>query len=253
MIKMKKNKVIYLGLLIIIISSLLALIIVVMNYKINEGNREKPNARIDKQEVKELENIENNNSSQEIINQKIKEQGLKTNSEIYDIVKEYDGRETLSVKTSIQYKTALSGIVKRNIFKYEEIEQLLEQGPKHSGVWVEKISQNSVLELINKICKSKYNITEDGYLNRVFEDSDKNIYDQKIEKMIFSDKLYVFDIYSKTYVVNEATGIIEEYPFEEMDPEQEYEYFEDEGSYIYIIASKIQNKEIILKKIIENM
>ena len=107
--------------------------------------------------------------------------------------------------------------------------------------------------MINKICKSKYYITEDGYLNRAFEDLDKNIYDEKIEKMIYSDKLCVFDIYPKTYVVNEATGIIEEYPFEEMDSEQEYEYFEDEGSYIYIIASKIQNKEAILKNIIENM
>ena len=136
---MKKNKVIYLGLLIIIVISLLAFITGIINYKMNEGYREKQNGRIDKQKVNDLENNESNNKThQEIINQKIKEQGLKTNSEIYDIIKEYDGRETLKIKTNIQYKTALSGIVKRNIFKYEEVEQLLEQGPKHSGIWIEK-------------------------------------------------------------------------------------------------------------------
>ena len=73
--------------------------------------------------------------------------------------------------------------------------------------------------------------------------------------MMTNGSLYVFDINSVTYLVDQVTGEITEYPFEEMDPYQEYEYFESDNKYMFIISKnnqgKISKKEA-LKNILQN-
>ena len=49
--------------------------------------------------------------------------------------------------------------------------------------------------------------------------------------------------------------IFGEYPFEDMDPHQGYEYFENENKYMFIISENKQkqiNQQDALKEILEN-
>ena len=81
-----------------------------------------------------------------------------------------------------------------------------------------------------------------------------NEYDKSISKMLTDEKLHIFDISSITYVVDEVTGEIQEYPFEEMDPNTEYEYFESDNKEMFIMSENKSgkvNQEDILKNILQ--
>ena len=78
--------------------------------------------------------------------------------------------------------------------------------------------------------------------------------DKSILAMLNDKKLHVFDISSTTYIVDDVTGEIQEYPFEEMDPYTDYEYFEDNDKEMYILSEGIEGKvktDECLKKIFE--
>lgn len=248
---MKKQIIIIFGILVIIVFLFVLLII---NSKNNNNENEIVEEPIKYEEAED--NIEEKTQdTTEKIEEKIKEQGLNASLDMYEIVQEYDGREILVIKANIQYKVALAGIIKGNKPEYDEIEEILKNAPTHSGIWINKKNQKHFLEIINKICKSKYDINDEGYLIVKSNSGAQNELDKKIKKMLSSGNLYVFDINSTTYIVNETTGNIEEYPFEEMDPEQGYEYFEDENKFMYIIsnnsAGKV-NQETIIKSILNN-
>ena len=57
------------------------------------------------------------------------------------------------------------------------------------------------------------------------------------------DKIYSITISSKCYIVDEITGEIQDYSFEDMDEYQTYEYFEDEEKMIICITENI-NKQL---------
>ena len=65
---------------------------------------------------------------------------------------------------------------------------------------------------------------------------------------------YVFsrDGWYYSQIKNEATGEITEYPFEEMDPYTEYEYFEAEDKEMFIITSN-SSGEVEQQLIFENI
>ena len=55
------------------------------------------------------------------------------------------------------------------------------------------------------------------------------------------------------YIVDEVDGSIEEYPFEEMDPNDGFEYVEAENKDAYIISENKEgkiNQEEVLKEIL---
>ena len=168
--------------------------------------------------------------------------GLEANTNLHEIAEEYDGRQYVRIKPEIQFNTAIAGILLNNQEpKFEVLQEILKQAPIDYGIWVEETSQEKFLELLSTITKGNYTINEKGYLVQD-EKSKMNKYDKKLKKMINSDNLYVIDISSKYYTLNEATGEVVENPFEDMDKYVPYETFESENKIIYFISENKQGK-----------
>lgn len=205
--------------------------------------------------VKETESVEepDNGEEQEKIKEMINNQGIEANANIYEIGTEYDGREVLVLKPEIQYQVALAGLLKKGKPEPSELDEILEKAPKHTGIWVEEDSRTGVLKILKKITNGDYEIDEEGFLIQK-ENWRKNKYDKKIEKILSESKLYIIAIKSTTYLVDEVTGEIQEYPFEEMDPYDEYEYFESNEKKMFIISENEKgkiNQEEVFKNILE--
>ena len=201
----------------------------------------------------EEENEENSKQDQEQISQITENQGLQADENIYEIATEYDGREVVRVKPSIQYKVALAGMIKNEIPDFSELDNLLIQAPTHTGIWIEETSRESFLNILNNITDSEYEINEEGFLIRK-ENGKMNDYDKKIQEMLSDETLHIFDINSTTYIVDEVTGEIQEYPFEDMDPYTEYEYFSSDDKEMFIISANSYgkvNQEEVLKGIFD--
>lgn len=203
---------------------------------------EEENDKIDSEEENEAE------AEKEKVLKIIEEQGLKGNENIYELSTEYDGREIVAIKSSITFKVVLSGILKNSKPEFSEIDQLLTTAPNHTGIWISENSRNEFLELIKSITNANYTIDSDGYLVQE-EKFGMNKYDRKIKKMIESKLLIALDINSICYLVDEVTGEIQEYPFEEIDPEDECQYFKDGNKEVYILSSnrsgEIDQKETL--------
>lgn len=174
---------------------------------------------------------------------------------MYEIATEYDGREVAVIKSSIQYQVAIAGIIKKSKPDFSEIENLLTEAPNHTGIWIDNSSRNKFLEILKNITNAEYNIDNDGFLTQT-EKIGMNKVDKAIKKMLESPKLYVFNISSKTYLVDEVTGQTQEYPFEEMDPYIPYEYFESDNKSLYVITTNSLGKlnyDDVFKEIFENI
>lgn len=79
-----------------------------------------------------------------------------------------------------------------------------------------------------------------GYL-RVKNNKNQNENDQKIQSVINGDKLYIIDISSVCYIVDDISGEVLDYSFEKMDRYQTYEYFYDGDKYIVFITENTNN------------
>ena len=98
-------------------------------------------------------------------------------------------------------------------------------------------------------------IDEEGYLVQE-QNSNPNEIDKNIKKVINNKKNYSICINSIAYLVDEVTGNIEEYPFEEIDPEQAFELFETENASLYVITSNTYKKldyKNIIEEVLNNM
>ncbi len=240
-----KKKIIICIILIILIS----LIFFITRKKIEMGSEE----TISSLPISYEENIKENEESSAEKQNFIEDQGFKADENIYEIDQEYDGREVVVVKPNIKYNVALAGAIKQQKPEFSEINEILKQAPNHSGIWVWESSRDKFLGNLKKITNTSYEFDENGFL--IQKDSwMKNECDNSISKMLNDNKLHVFDIKSTTYVVDDVTGEIQEYPFEEMDPYTEYEYFEDDSKDMFIVSEGIDGKvktEECLKKIFE--
>lgn len=178
-----------------------------------------------------------------------------TDEAIYEIKKEYDGREVIVIKPNIQYKVAMAGAIKNGKPEFSEIDGLLEQAPNKSGIWIEENSRKEFVEILQKYTNCSYTIDEDGYLVQEQKDTSNEI-DNNIKKAISNKKNYSICINSVAYLIDEVTGNIEEYPFEEIDPEQSFELFETENASLYVITSntyKRVNYKNIIEEVLNNM
>ena len=202
---MKKKVIIFSSIIVLI---LVILIVAFFTYKrfknkpeyVNQNNIEQENVSFDEKE-------ENTSSEdQDKIGDIIENQGFDADENIYELGTEYDGREVVVVKSSIQYKVALAGMIKGEKPEFSEIDSLLNQAPTHTGIWIEKNSRSKFLEIVNKVTDGKYEIDSDGFLVQI--QTSENIYDKQISEMILDKSLYVFDISSTTYLVDEVTGDI---------------------------------------------
>lgn len=233
--KIKNKKVIILVVLLIMFAAILALL---FNKRIqkdnNQNNFEQYGEQVDKNQIEYQPDV----TVEEIKN----EIGATGNTDIYEVEQEYDGRNILAVKPSIKYKVAFAGMIKNAKPSMSELDNIMEEKlPHKTGIWVEEKSRDKILEIFNEgDVNSKYLIDDDGYL-KIDRKNNQNDNDKKIEKIIKGKKQYILDISSVCYIVDDITGEILDYNFENMDKYQTYEYFEDKDKYIVFVTENSNN------------
>ena len=182
----------------------------------------------------------------------IEETGKQGDSDLYEIQEGEDNIKIATIKSSVKYKVAFAGMIKNKAPEKEELDDILEKNhPKYAGIWIKSESQSEFLKYISSVTKSKYEINENGYL-KIKNKKNQNEYDKKIEEIINGNKLYIIDISSTCYIVDEITGEILDYNFEDMDEYQTYQYFED-GYKKIIFITENQNNQLTVKEIIESV
>lgn len=202
--------------------------------------------------IEENNNTKNNveeeiNTDEE--NQKIDEikynTGATGDSNIYEVqIDSYDGREVVVVKPSIKYKVAFTGMVKNDLPQMQEVNQIYEDNkPQKNGIWVESDNRDKILNMFNNsgIFNNTYTIDKDGYM-KVQEENNPNENDTKVINAINSEKQYILSVSSTCYIVDDLTGEIQRYSFEDMDRYQTYEYFENENQYIIFLTENKNNQ-----------
>lgn len=233
--KIKNKKVI---ILVVLLIMFVAILVLLFNKRIqkdnNQNNFEQYGEQVDKNQIEYQPDV----TVEEIKN----EIGATGNTDIYEVEQEYDGRNILAVKPSIKYKVAFAGMIKNAKPSMSELDNIMEEKlPHKTGIWVEEKSRDKILEIFNDgDVNSKYLIDDDGYL-KIDRKNNQNDNDKKIEKIIKGKKQYILDISSVCYIVDDITGEILDYNFENMDKYQTYEYFEDKDKYILFVTENSNN------------
>ena len=170
------------------------------------------------------------------------ETGATANTELYEIGKEYDGREVLVVKPELEYQVAWAGLIKKELPTYEELDSLLEQQPKKTGVWIETDSRERVMQLLKDSTKVEYEINQEGYLSIKGSKEQANEQDKIIIKAIEGKKTFLLAVTGSCYQIDNMTGEILLYPFERMDAYQTYETFSSQDTMLIFLTQNKENK-----------
>ena len=190
-------------------------------------------------------NTLNEQDNIEMIEEVKEETGATGNTDIYEVQEDKTtNTEIVTVKANIKYKVAFAGMIKQSKPVFGEIDKIFEENyPKKNGIWIENNSRNKVLEEMNNsnMFNSKYAINKDGYLV-IEKENTLNENDKKIKNIINGKKQYIFSISSLCYIVDDITGEILDYSFEDMDKYQTFEYFEDENKKIIFITENKSNQ-----------
>ena len=111
------------------------------------------------------------------------EYGMSGNDDLYDVQTENDGRQVLKVKATENFKVAFAGLVNGTKNSIENSSEIFEnEYPTENGIWIEKNSREKIEKYLNENMKSKYKISEKGYLTISEKKSSKE--DNEIEKII---------------------------------------------------------------------
>lgn len=175
------------------------------------------------------------------------EYGMSGNDDLYDVETEYDGRQVLKVKATENFKVAFAGLVNGTKNSIENSSEIFEnEYPTENGIWIEKNSREKIEKYLNENMKSKYKISEKGYLTISEKKSSKE--DNEIEKIINGNKQYIIGISGINYYIDALTGEAVDNPFEELDKYQTYAYCQDEDKMVIFITENkskaLQNSEI---------
>ena len=233
--KMSKKKKIIIGVSILIIICIVIVLAVIFNRKDEKENNSQNNyTNIDKKNELSYQN--------DVTVGELKEEtGLAGDDSIYQVDTEFDGRKTLNVKHEIQFKVALVGILLNDKPEYENVDNIINQSNVNkNGVWVEEKSREKLLANLKQITESDYEFSNEGYLNIVNKEK-QNDYDKKLETLINSQGQYIFAITDKYYEVDTVSGEVVEYPYQQLDPYQEYDLVEDGDSKIIFINTNSDN------------
>lgn len=241
---------------IILILILLALIVIGSIVLANKKKIKNVNVNDNKQTEENTPKVENKEKDeipekeQEQIIEEIKEDvGATGDNDLYEVKEGYDNQKTISIKSSVKYKVAFAGIIKDRQPNKNELDEIMEENhPQKAGIWIYEKDRKNFLDLLKNITKSEYEITSDGYL-KIVDIKNTNENDKKIQKIINGDKLFVIRISSICYIIDDITGEILDYNFEQIDEYQTYEYFKDEDKMIIFITQnkekQLEEKEII--------
>lgn len=191
-----------------------------------------------------------NNEINSTLEQLKEEYKITGQDDIYQIETENDGRKVITVKPTIEYKVAFCGMIKNSKPELSEINTIFEKNnPIENGIWIKSGDREKILQYLNnnQFTKSKYQIDNNGYL-RIIQGNDVTNIDKKIQDIINGDKQYIICISSLCYMIDTVTGKIVDYPYNELEEYQTYEYFKDENRMIIFITenknSKMSDDEI---------
>lgn len=188
--------------------------------------------------------------NQEVINEIKDEMNATADTDMYQIEEEYDGRQILQIKSSIQFQTVLAGILKNAQPLENEIQDLLKDKPNQKGIWIAKQSRDSFLTLLKDTEISGFSINEEGYLY-ITEENDKEEA-KKLREAIQSNRLYIVDVSGTSYTRDDFSGEIIEYPFEKMDPYQAVEVYQ-EGDVAILQVTTNEKGELSKQEILEDI
>ena len=104
--------------------------------------------------------------------------------------------------------------------------------------------------------KTEYSINDEGYLE-IKNKNSQNDTDKKLEDLISNnEKQFIIDMSGIDYTIDTVTGEIVEYPFEEIDAYQVFDYIANGNNNIIVVTTNTQkaltNNEI-LSSIIEQI
>jgi len=224
----------------------LILIVIVIGISIKYIKKVKNKNEIDKayNEMKQNSLMYNNTAT---VDELKEEYGMSGNDDLYDVQTEYDGRQVLKVKATENFKVAFAGLVNGTKNSIENSSEIFEnEYPTENGIWIEKNSREKIEKYLNENMKSKYKISEKGYLTISEKKSSKE--DNEIEKIINGNKQYIIGISGINYYIDALTGEAVDNPFEELDKYQTYAYCQDEDKMVIFITENkskaLQNSEI---------
>lgn len=241
------------GVILLLIICGVTIYIFLNNRKENDNqlaeNNENSQNNVLYEEIDEVQTEEEIQRIEEIKN----ETGLTADTNIYEVQEEYDGRQVLAVKSSVQYRVALAGMLTQEKPELDQIDEILEtKRPNKSGIWVTERSRDRLIQYIQSTANNQYEVDQEGYLKVQQESTEKTPQDEMLEKFINGEKQYIIDISGMFYQVDNVTGEIIEYPFEMMDMYQTYEYVESNGN-IVISLTQNTNQKLTSNEIIESV
>ncbi len=188
----------------------------------------------------EQDTFKNTNSSADKIEELKKSVNATADSNIYNVAIDNDGREILAVKNDALFEVAYAGIENDNIETIEEAKNIFEENlPTKTGIYL-KNESNKFLEYINQFCDCEYKV-ENGYLVIKTENS-KNEFDILLEKIINGEKTYFIFCDGEIKNIDNITGKLMNYDFENIDPYQIYEYVEDNNKVIIEVTTNKKGK-----------
>lgn len=182
--------------------------------------------------------------------------GATADDNLYEIQKDLDGRDILVIKEEIAYKVALAGILTQEKPTYENLEEIINKQNINSGIWISNESREKISYLIQKYLEDEYEIDEEGYLVLKTKTQNSNSYDINLQKYIQDNKTYIISVLGKIYEIDNMTGEIVLYPFEQMDAYQLCQPVEYEDKKIIVLSTNKQNKlseQELIEAMIEQM
>lgn len=218
--------------IIILISIILLSLYVILNYFYKSKNK----------------SYINTNTTTEIIEKNKNETGASAETEVYDVIEEYDGKEVLVIKPEIQFRTVLAGILKNAEPTMQDVDNVNLNNFRKNGIWISEDSRDRFIEILKECNINNFKVDEDGYLCIV--DISNNEYAKELEELTKQKQLLIIDIKGSCYIRDEMTGEIVEYPFKDMDLLQICEKFETTNSKIIEITTNEINPSNILQEIL---
>lgn len=200
------------------------------------------------------DDIKNNNETN--IEELKYQTGATADDNLYEIQKDLDGRDILVIKEEMAYKVALAGIISGKKPTYEDLEETINKQNIHSGIWVSSESREEINLLIEKYLEDEYEINEEGYLTLQTKTQNSNTYDISIQKCMQNNKIYIISVLGQIYEIDNMTGEIVLYPFEQMDAYQLCQPVEYEDKKIMVLSTNKQNKlseQELIEAMIEQM
>lgn len=230
-------------LIIIVIIILLIIYTIISNKKAKSKkneNTENENKQTNSIEV-HLEENEISMQEQKEIQDLKQDVGMTGEDKIYE-VQEDEGKKVVTVKSEIKYRIAYEGMIKKSkpdISKPDE--NIILNHPKNAGIWIENDSKEKFMKLLKTITNSTYKIGDNGYLS-IESKNTQNDNDKKIEQIINGNNLYLISISSTCYIIDDVTGEVLDYCFEDLDQYQQYEYFKDTDKMLIFITENKKNQ-----------